>query len=132
MISRETIPAFVLALACAAMAGCSASETDDSSSNPLVIRDTARVVSVDPQLGLAVLDLHGKQVRAFWQTEIMLAQGGVVNQPDATGTRLPVGQYKEPVARTQTFAASPGQTIEFLGMWAGDQIFLRSIAIQGK
>ena len=94
------------------------------------VRDTARVVSVDTALGQAVLEFRGQRVKAFWQTEVVLAQGGIISQEDATGLKLPVGQYKAPVVKQQEFKANPGDVIQFVGLWTNDQIFLRSISVQ--
>ena len=90
------------------------------------VRDVRKVVSIDPALGQAVLDYRGRQIRAFWQTEIYQAREGMVAQPDRLKTA--VGEYREPVASVQTFDAGPGDTIEFQGMWMGNDVFLRGIA----
>jgi hypothetical protein len=94
------------------------------------IRDTAKVVSVDHVLGQAVLEYQGKQVKAYWQTEVQFAQGGMVVQPDPTGLKLPVGQYRQPLTKQQVFEANPGDTIQFVGLWTDKQIFLRSISVK--
>ena len=91
------------------------------------IRGTARVVSVDQTTGGATLDYQGALVRAYWQTEIATAQGGIVTQAGAF--KPPVGQYRPPDVRTQEFAAKPGDTIGFVGMRTGNSIFLQSVAV---
>jgi hypothetical protein len=94
------------------------------------VRDTARVVSVDAALGQAVLEFRGQRVKAFWQTEVVLAQGGIVSQEDSTGLKLPVGQYKAPVVKQREFKANPGDVIQFVGLWTNDHIFLTTISVQ--
>jgi len=132
MARRVVVWGFVVMLC----AGCSPWDAWGGKKAPVersgFIRDTARVVSVDNGLGQAVLDLHGEQIRAFWETQTSFAQGGIIAQPDATGLKGPVGQYKEPAVKHQVFAANPGDTISFIGMWTGKQIFLRSIAVKEK
>jgi hypothetical protein len=43
-----------------------------------------------------------------------------------------VGQYREPAVKQQVFAANPGDTISFIGLWTGKDLFLRSIAVQSR
>ena len=111
----------------AACGGPNANVPDNT--NGTFVRDTARIVSIDPALGQVVLDLHGRQVRAYWQTELAIPQQGSVFQNDPTGLRAPVGQYREPIKRVQAFDAAEGDRISFLGMWSGNQIFLRSVSV---
>ncbi len=116
-------------LLCGLLAACTSPAVQEPSANGTFVRDTARVVSIDPALGQVVLDLHGKQVKAFWETETLLAQEGSIRQPDEHGLRGPVGQYKEPVIHPQDIGAKEGDMISFRGMWTGDRIFLRGVTV---
>jgi hypothetical protein len=127
----------VFCISALVLAGCSPWDAWGSKKTTVehsgFLRDSAKVVSVDQGLGQVTLDLHGEQVKAYWETQTTFAQGGVVAPPDAAGGRGgPVGQYKEVAVKQQVLAASPGDTISFIGLWTGNQIFLRSVAVQGR
>jgi hypothetical protein len=100
---------------------------EEAAPNPLVVKGKAKVVSVDNTLGLAVLEYEGKRVRSYWQTETVLAQRGTVRADDPV--KAPVGEYREPVVRAEVFGATPGDTIDFVGMWTGKDILLRGVAV---
>lgn len=93
------------------------------------IRGTAKVISVDPGLGHALLQIGNRQVDAYWQTEVAAAQGGSTIQPDAN--KPPVGIYREPQVRNPAFTAQPGDTIAFVGLQTGNSIFLSGISVVG-
>ena len=123
------IRTLVMAVIPLAMAACSqqADDTALSSDGGLFVRGTAKVVSVNPALGRTVLEIDGQQVTAFWETQTAVAQGGTVTRDDQL--KPPVGHYVEPLVKEQEFAASPGDTIAFIGMRSGKEIFLRNIQV---
>jgi hypothetical protein len=94
------------------------------------VRGNARVVSIDPDSGHAVLDFQGRQVDAYWQTEVYLAQGGTLVQNDPL--KPPVGQYAAPITKPQTLNAKAGDTISFIGMATPSGILLRSVAVNAS
>ena len=105
---------------------CSQSHPQTAGESPF-IRGTARVITVDAVVGQALLDFQGRQVYGYWLTSRQLAQPGTVEQADPL--KPPVGQYQEAVEKPEIFAAVPGDTIEFVGMRTGNDIFLRNISI---
>ena len=115
-----------MTLAVIFLAACTPIEKDDTGS--LFIRGTARVVSVDQTLGRDELDYQNRHVEAYWQTEIQYAQGGAVTRADSP-IKPPVGVYREPNVKVQTFDAKPGDIIQFVGMRTGRSIFLQGVAV---
>ena len=109
-----------------ALGACATQEQPPAAQTPFV-RGTAKVVSVNAVAGHAVLDLQGRRIDAYWQTEVAAAQGGSTIQPDVN--KAPVGIYHEPEVHAPTFDAQPGDTIAFLGMQTGNSIFLQGIAV---
>ena len=103
----------------AAACGETMVKQEEAAPNPLVVKGRAKVVSVDNTLGLAVLEYEGKRVRSYWQTETVLAQRGTVRADDPVMARW---GYREPVVRAEVFGATPGDTIDFVGMWTGKDI----------
>jgi hypothetical protein len=94
------------------------------------VRGSAKVVSVNQTLGHTVLEFEGRQVDAYWQTEVSAAQGGAVAQADPI--RPGVGIYREPEVRVQPLMIKPGDTIAFLGMRTGNSIFLQGVTVLGR
>jgi hypothetical protein len=101
---------------------------DDQSPTPSpFLRGVARIVTLDQSAGYALLEFEGRQVDAYWQTEVAAAQGGIVAQNDPV--RPAVGVYREPEVHVQPLHAKPGDTIAFLGMRTGNSIFLQGVAV---
>lgn len=92
-----------------------------------LISEQARVVEVDPLLGQVLLDMGGRQVWGYWQTEAALAAGGTVSRNGPMGTT--VGDYKPATVRDVPFPARAGDTIAFIGMKTGDEILLRRVTV---
>jgi hypothetical protein len=116
-------------LALAMLSGCAHPEKEPLPNNTY-LRGSAKVVSISAENGHAVLDYEGRQVNAYWQTEVYLAQGGAFLQNDRM--KPPVGQYAEPVAQPQTIHAKAGDTIAFVGMTTPSGILLRAVTVVGK
>lgn len=110
------------------IAGCGEPAKTESQ-NTLYVRGNAKIVSIEPDNGHAVLDYEGRRVDAFWKTEVYLAQGGAFLKNDPNPMKPPVGQYAEPVAKQQTIHAKPGDSISFVGMTTPSGILLRSVSV---
>jgi hypothetical protein len=99
----------------------------DATAQGMFTQGQARVVSVDADLGYAVLNIDGANVEAYWQTEHSLAQPGATYISDVN--KPPVGVYREPSVVGRTFEAKPGDLIAFKGMKTGSSIFLQGISV---
>ena len=113
------------------MGGCAQeviTPAPDQAGSGAFIRGQARVLSVEPTLGRALLEFDGRQVWSYWQQERVFAreQGTVVRPNPVAG---PQGLYSETIIQRQEFAAQPGDTIAFVGLRTGESIFLRGISI---
>lgn len=94
------------------------------------VRGRARVVSVNPAIGLATLEIDGERVQAYWELERMQAQGGAIVR---SGPLKPaVGDYREPIVHTQEFPAQAGDVILFVAMKTGRNLFLRGVQVVGR
>ena len=101
---------------------------DSQSSAPSpFLRGTAKIITLDQTVGYARLEIEGRQVDAYWQTEVAAAQGGFVAQNDPV--QPPVGIYRESQVHVQPLHAQPGDTIAFLGMRTGNSIFLQGVSV---
>lgn len=116
-----------LGITVALLAACQpVAEKQDSGAR--YVRGTARVISVDSALGRVVLDYQHQQVEAYWQTEVLYAQGGSVVAPDSP-FKTPVGLYMESSIKGQEFPGKPGDTVAFMGLRTGRSIFLQAVSV---
>ncbi len=104
--------------------------TDAPPSAGSYVRGSARVISIEPENGHALLEFQGRRIDAYWQTETYLAQGGSLVQNDPL--KPPVGQYAEPVPKAQTLNAKAGDTITFIGISSPSGILLRAVAVAAQ
>jgi hypothetical protein len=114
-------------------AGCAKqrmSEFDADSKAVGFVRGQARVLSVDERLGLAVLEIDGQRVPAYWQKEVARAEGGAKVQDSPI--RPPVGVYREPTVRPVTFPAQVGDVIAYVGLRTGNDLLLRGVQVIGR
>ena len=125
MLQLPKLSVLFISLAMAACSQQAATTTTDDGG--LFVRGTAKVVSVNLAMGRTVLEIDGRQVTAFWETHTALARTGSITREDQF--KAPVGHYEEPVVREQEFAANPGDTIAFIGMKSGKELFLRTIQV---
>jgi hypothetical protein len=115
-------------LLCTCLAGCAEHKDDTlSPATNIYVRGSAKVVSLEPASGHAVLEFQGRQVDAYWQTERYVAQGGAIVKNDPL--KPAVGQYAEPLPRMQTIQAKPGDTITIVGLSTPSGILLRSVVV---
>ncbi len=95
---------------------------------PPMVTGKGTVVEVNPRLGMAVIDMKGKQFNIYWKPEIVVAHTGTVVPPQSM-LDPPVGAYEAPTVVPTAFPAKPGDVIEFLGMRSGDDILLSRVAV---
>ena len=88
------------------------------------LRGQAKVVSVDPVLGRALLEYKGRRVYGFWEVESAQARTWPM-EVTINGADGPL----QPVVSSQEFPAQPGDTIAFVGMQTGDNIYLRGVSV---
>ena len=60
------------------IAGCAKPEKAALPNNTY-LRGNAKIISIEPENGHAILQYDGRQIDAYWQTEVYLAQGGGVS-----------------------------------------------------
>jgi hypothetical protein len=114
------------------IAGCETRRTVTKQAQGIpMVSGRAMVVEVNPRLGMAVLDMRGKQFDAYWKPEVIVSHNGTY-VPPKTMFDPPVGVYQETTAVPTAFPAKPGDMIEFLGMRSGDDILLQRVAVVPK
>lgn len=91
------------------------------------VQGQARVISVDQELGQALLEIGGRKVYGYWERDSSLAQGGAVVQNGAL--KPPVANYHEKIAVRQQFPAAAGDLIAYVGFQTGREILLRGVAV---
>jgi hypothetical protein len=120
-------------LVCAAvvlLAGCGQKSASVQQKDGLFLQGRARVVSVNPAIASATLEIDGKLVKAYWELEHMTAQGGAKIQQGFF--KPPVGDYREPIVQVQDFPAREGDIVVFVGMKTPSGLFLRGVRPIGR
>jgi hypothetical protein len=133
-------PQFIPVLFCtaaviaAALSGCAPSPAPsdqvDHAGAFEVLRGKARIVSIDPVIGRAILDVGGRHVTAYWDTARVIPRRGdyVLNGP----LKAPTVNPAEPIVKEQEMTAKPGDLIGYVGIKTGpDELLLRGISILG-
>ena len=121
-----------LGILCLVLAfGCAHPESSVNTPATGFIEGQARVVSVDQVLGRAVLEIGGREVRAFWLTQSTTPQlRGAVSRSGPVNS--PTGVYYEAAVQRQTFPAEPGDLIAFVALRTGDELFLRGVTVVAR
>ncbi len=118
------------ALLCA-LAACQTETTVTRDGLPRV-QGRARVVEVNSRLGMAVLDMKGREFDVYWKPEIQVAHSGSVAQPQNM-FQSPVGIYNETTEYPTAFPGRVGDTIDFVGIRAGaNEIWVQRVAVVGS
>jgi hypothetical protein len=117
-------------LMCLAMAACGQSRPAADVPPYGFVRGQARVVAVDPVLGRAILDIGGRHIQAYWNTQRVLAGPGSFFTDGPLSA--PTVNAHDPIVREQNFPAKPGELIAYIGMRTGeDDLFLRGVTVVG-
>jgi hypothetical protein len=119
---------FILSAALLALAACS-NNSASNSNQAAFVRGKATVLQVDNNLGMAELNIDGKIVDAYWQTEVYVPQEGTIDNSGNGPFSQAVGNYKEPYSHHIDLPAKVGDTIVFRAMRTGDELLLRSVLV---
>jgi hypothetical protein len=94
------------------------------------IQGRAKVLEVHNALGYALLDIDGKQLYAYWDTDPASGQLSTISSPGGFGQA--VGEGKDPIVHHQDLSAQPGDTIIYRGLMTGPDLLLRGVAVLPK
>lgn len=116
----------------AAATGCGPHKQAARPSGPPMVAGRAVVVEVNARLGMATLDMHGKQIDVYWKPEIVVADNAHSEiLPPKTIVDPYVGIAQEPTVVPTAFPGKPGDIVDFLGMRDGEDVYLSRIAVVG-
>lgn len=109
-------------------AGCQ-THTTVTRSGPPRVQGRATIVEVNARLGMAVVDMKGRQFNVYWKPEITVAHTGAVASPQ-TMFDPPVGVYNQTTEYPTAFPGQVGDTIDFLGIRENaTDILLQRVAV---
>jgi hypothetical protein len=98
------------------------------------VEGKATVLQVDNALGMATLNVDGRQVPAYWENDIVVpfrVEGVDTHRTaDAPANSLaPSKKEIQPVSEHVDLPAKPGDTIVFRGMKTGNDLLLNYVQV---
>jgi hypothetical protein len=94
------------------------------------IQGHAKVLEVHNELGYALLDIDGKHLYGYWDTDPASGQTSTITTPGQW--QETTGEGKPPIVHHQNFPAKVGDTIAFRGLMTGPDLLLRGVAVMSK
>ncbi|HUO07362.1 MAG TPA: hypothetical protein VM008_03610 [Phycisphaerae bacterium] len=115
------------------LVGCTSTSKQPSRPSAFV-QGKATVLQVDNTLGMALLKVDGKQVPAYWESDVVVPfrVEGVDTHRAASApanSLAPSKKEVQPVTQHVDLPAKPGDTIVFRGMKTGDELLLRYVQV---